>query len=56
MSTSQFFVPDIQIEQYENRVIISGPDVGPLKLTLRAVGDLHLNVTRYAQQMEKARP
>lgn len=56
MSANESFVPDIRIEQNENRVILSGPDVNSLQLSLQGASDLQSIVTTYARQMEKARP
>jgi hypothetical protein len=47
---------DIRIDQYDRHAVISGPNLGRVRLRLQDPGRLRLIVTKYAIQVEKERP
>ena len=56
MDDDKCLVPDIQIEQYEGRVTITRPGSESIDLWLKDAASLRTIVTRYALQVEQARP
>jgi len=56
MGNDKRLVPDFRIDQYEGRATIIRPDRRPVELLLQDAANLRSIVTRYALQVEKARP
>ena len=56
MSGDDHIGVDIRIDQYDSRAVISGPNFSPVELSLRDPAQVRMIVTKYALQVEKARP
>ena len=52
----KFLVPDIRIDQFEGHAIITRSGSVPIELSLQKPDNLRTIVTRYALQVERARP